>query len=78
MNEVVKCPGCKGELEGGFIHASSGIFWDKRKPRWKLFTSEREELISRWTLGIPSTQAWRCTKCNLVVFCYNKKVLSHE
>lgn len=73
MNEVVKCPRCNGELERGFIHASSGIFWDRRKLGWKFLTSEREELISRWTLGIPSTQAWRCSKYNLVVFCYDRQ-----
>lgn len=73
MNEVLKCPRCNGELERGFIHAPSGIFWDKQKLRWKFFTSEREELISRWTLGIPSTQAWRCSKCNLVVFRYDRQ-----
>jgi hypothetical protein len=68
MNEVMKCPKCGEELEHGFIRAPRGIYWDKM--------GRKESLISRWslTVTVPRIEAWKCSKCSLVVFLYKQGV----
>jgi phage FluMu protein Com len=68
MSEDKKCPKCGGELEEGFIHAPRGIYWDTEEHKWHVYTSEA--LISMWSWTMPRVQAWRCRKCNLIIFGY--------
>jgi uncharacterized protein with PIN domain len=70
MSEIKKCPKCGGELEQGFVTAPRGIYWNDKE-------NKRQTLISMWTWTMPKIEAWRCGKCNLVIFCVNK-VPSHE
>lgn len=72
MSEVKKCPKCGGELESGFIHATRGLFWDTKKQRL-VFNTFTGTLISGWSgFTMPQARAWRCKKCELVVFLYGK------
>lgn len=65
MNEVEKCPKCGGELEIGLVSSPRGIGW--------LGQGCTEELLSEWHLKMPKLLAWRCEKCQLVIFLYGNE-----
>ena len=67
--EVKKCPECGREMEKGYI-ISDGIRWSNEKHElWGL----GQEFIVHWRLlTIPNVEAYRCTKCKLILFHYEK------
>jgi hypothetical protein len=67
MSEVKKCPKCSGGMEKGYI-ITQAIRWSKEKHTQWAFG---QELIVSWQLqAIPNIEAYRCTKCRLVLFHY--------
>jgi hypothetical protein len=69
MSGVNRCPKCGGVMEAGFIHAPRGILWDPEPHKWSVWGLERL-LGSGVVVTIPVTEAYRCTKCRLVIFDY--------
>lgn len=66
MNEAMKCPKCRAELEKGVMQASHIAFWNK--------DDVEEHLTS--VLGFRGTsfesQAFRYKNCELVILYYGK------
>ena len=69
MDEVNKCPKCGEEMEKGYIHAARGLTWDTEPHKWSVLGLERL-LGSTFVATIPIAEAYRCTKCRLVIFNY--------
>jgi len=64
----MKCPRCGGELEKGYLQAPHGLFWDVKQHDNTVLHSE--ELIASLYVGIANKEAFRCSKCQLVVLPY--------
>lgn len=58
MAEIEKCPKCGEELKQGFLRAPRGLYWEYKNAKWQRYTSW-------WSSRV---EAWRCDKCNLVLF----------
>lgn len=69
-NEFKKCPKCGGDLEEGVLDAPRGIDW-----RTQTYT---ETLLSPWHWTMPKLWAWRCKRCQLVIFTYGERTLVHK
>jgi hypothetical protein len=69
MSEVKKCPECGGEMEKGFLVTNRPLRWDTR-PHMHI---ARGELLTP-VLDMVNLEAYRCTKCRLVVFRYEEHV----
>jgi len=67
MSEVKKCPKCGGDVENGLLNAPRGIDW--------LAQTYTETLLSPWHWKMPKLKAWRCKRCELVIFTYGKRTL---
>ncbi len=71
MNEVKKCPKCSGDLEEGSLNAGfDALYWIAR--------TYSEELLAHFAWRTRLLKAWRCKKCQLVVFTYEKRTLMHQ
>jgi hypothetical protein len=68
--EVKKCPKCGGDVEEGLLNAGGGVDW--------LARTYSERLLSPWHWKIPMLKAWRCKRCELVIFTYDERALVHK
>ncbi len=66
--EVLKCLKCGGDLEEGLLNAGSDdLYWIAR--------TYSEQLLPPYATRTRLLRAWRCKKCQLVVFTYEKGTL---
>jgi hypothetical protein len=61
------CPLCGSKLEKGFLVTNRPLRWDTRQHTWYA----RGELLTP-LLDMVNLEAYRCTKCRLVVFRYEE------
>jgi hypothetical protein len=68
MNDITKCPKCRGQLEKGVIQLSPRggdiVFWGAN--------GIEEKLVAQYW-QVHDLPAWRCKKCQLAVFFYGKE-----
>jgi hypothetical protein len=62
--EIEKCPNCGGELKSGKVLCPRTLSWQGQAS---------EEIVPPFHWGIAKLQGWRCEKCRLVIFLYEKK-----
>jgi hypothetical protein len=71
LSEIKNCPKCGGELEKGFLMSNEPLFWDTKTH--KFFADSGEQLTFKLTrFTYQSLEAYRCKKCQLVMFEYGK------
>jgi len=70
MSEPKKCPICDGELENGFLVTPRPLWWDKQK---HLLVADGEK-VEPFKWSINNIEAYRCPKCNLIMFKYVPQV----
>jgi len=72
------CPVCEEKMEKGYVSASPGIYWSKRKTAFKrIFKGQRWEALlkGRFAMWIApvNAEAYRCPNCKIVIFTYDEK-----
>ncbi|WP_404452092.1 PF20097 family protein [Virgibacillus necropolis] len=68
MNDNVICPECSNELKQGYIFSPRRICWSESADSIFADFGSEEVLINDAFLKISKTPAFRCEKCNLVIF----------
>ncbi|OZU89600.1 hypothetical protein CIL03_00160 [Virgibacillus indicus] len=69
MNDAVKCPECSNEVKQGYIFSPRRISWSESAD--SIFSDFGSEvLINDAFFKINKIPAYRCEKCNLVIFKY--------
>ena len=70
MSEVLKCPKCGKEMEGGYI-ASREIKWTEKKTSvWSLKGLMAENVVGSSPYVGESVEAYRCRNCRIIIFMY--------
>jgi hypothetical protein len=69
LSEVKKCPKCGGEMEKGFLVTPRPLWWDTEKHS---VNAGGEKLVP-FSFGMHNLDAYRCSKCKLVLFKYGEK-----
>lgn len=75
MSDVMKCPKCGGELEKGYVAAKLVAWTNEKISNWSLKGLWSGQLIINggYPYNIQNVEAYRCTKCQLVIFEYEKR-----
>jgi len=78
MEKIIKCPNCGEPMEKGFI-ATWYMFWTGKKQEvfWK--APPREDVVVKpgvFHIFDSSREAYRCRKCELVLFNYRDVTIS--
>ncbi|WP_099156733.1 PF20097 family protein [Virgibacillus ndiopensis] len=68
MNDTVRCPECCNELRQGYIFSSRRICWSESADSIFADFGSEEVLIDDAIFKISKIPAFRCEKCNLVIF----------
>jgi hypothetical protein len=66
MSDVKKCPEYGGEIEEGFLISPGALWWDTQKHE---VLGEGEQIVP-FSMSIQNLEAYRCKKCQLIVFKY--------
>jgi hypothetical protein len=74
MSEAEKCPKCGGEMEKGYLSSKMVAWSDKKISNWSWKGIWRGEMIINrgYPYPIDNVEAYRCRKCNLIIFQYGK------
>lgn len=67
MNDTIRCPECSNEVKQGYIFSSRRICWSESADS-VFATYGSEELTNDAIFKISKIPAFRCKKCNLVIF----------
>ena len=74
-NVTEVCPLCGSKMEKGYI-ASRMVSWsDKKISKWSIKGLFGKEIIvsGGYPYNIVNVEAYRCRKCNLIIFRYEKQ-----
>ena len=72
------CPVCEEKMEKGYVSASPGIYWSKRKITFKrFFKGLRWEALLKvplagWIMSV-NAEGYRCPNCKIVIFSYDEE-----